>query len=169
MTKFVKLVLAMLVAFCAAPAMAADTEPCAAGLVCASKPETVVSAMQDAGYKAKLTKDDGGDPMITSSSAGYDFDIFFYGCVENKQCASLQFKISFVKDPANTPALANKWNNKRRFSQAYVNDKGLFVTSYDVTTIGGLTKANFTDLIDWWSVILGNLKTFFDENLPPKP
>jgi Putative bacterial sensory transduction regulator len=169
MVKFAKLVLLIVAGFLAVPALAVDKEPCGAGLICASKPETVVSALQDAGYKAKLSKDNGGDPMVTSSAAGYDFDIFFYGCVENKQCDSLQMKISFVKDPANTPALADKWNNKWRFSQSYINGKGLFVTAYDVTTVGGLTNANFASMIDWWSITLGNLKTFFDENLPPKP
>jgi Putative bacterial sensory transduction regulator len=168
MTKFLKLLLITMAAICAAPAMAVDKEPCGTGLICASNPATVVSALQEAGYKAKLAKDDGGDPMISSSAAGYDFDIFFYGCKENKQCDSLQMRVSFGKDGANTPDLANKWNKGKRFSQAYIDDKGRFVTDYDVSTIGGLTKVNFADVIDWWSVSLGNLKTFFEENPAPK-
>jgi hypothetical protein len=150
------------------PVLAADTEPCARGLICASDPSTVVQALQDAGYKAKLTKDSTGDPMISSSASSYDFDVMFYGCKDAKQCDSLQLRISFEKDGANTPELANKWNSSKRFSQAYISDKGAFVADYDVTTAGGLTKANFADVIDWWSVTLGNLKTFFAENPPPK-
>jgi Putative bacterial sensory transduction regulator len=168
MRKFVKLALAMMVAICAAPAMAIDKDPCGTGLICASKPETVVSALQDAGYKAKLSKDDSGDPMVSSSAAGYDFDVYFYGCKDNKQCDSLQMRVSFAKDGANTPELANKWNKGKRFSQAYIDEKGRFVADYDVSTIGGLTKVNFADVVDWWSVTLGNLKTFFEENPAPK-
>lgn len=152
----------------AASASATDTNPCGTGLICASKPDTVVQALQDAGYKAKLDKDSGGDPMVSSSASGYDFDILFYGCKSNVQCDSLQFRISFLKDGANTPTLANKWNSDKRFSQASISDKGNFVVGYDVTTAGGLTKANFADVIDWWSVTLGNLKTFFAENPAPK-
>ncbi len=152
----------------ATPALAADTEPCAKGLICASNPATVVAALQEAGYKAQLGKDNEGDPKVSSSAAGYDFDIYFYGCKANKQCDSLQFRISFEKDGANTFELANTWNGNKRFSQAYISDKGSFVADYDVTTAGGLTKANFADVVDWWSVTLGNLKTFFKENPPPK-
>ncbi len=152
----------------ATPTLATDTEPCSKGLICASDPATVVQALQEAGYKAKLDKDSGGDPMVSSSASGYDFDIMFYGCKANKQCDSLQMRVSFEKDGANTFELANKWNSDKRFSQAYISNKGSFVVDYDVTTAGGLTKANFADVIDWWSVTLGNLKTFFADNPPPK-
>ncbi len=152
----------------AAPLSASDTELCGKGLICASDPATVVQALQESGYKAKLDKDSGGDPMVSSSASGYDFDIMFYGCKNHKQCDSLQMRVSFEKDGANTPLLANKWNSDKRFSQAYISDKGSFVVDYDVTTAGGLTKANFADVVDWWSVTLGNLKTFFAENPPPK-
>jgi Putative bacterial sensory transduction regulator len=152
----------------APPALATDTEPCGKDLICASNPATVVTALQETGYKAKLDKDSEGDPKISSSASGYDFDIYFYGCKNNKQCDSIQFRVSFEKDGANTPELANKWNAGKRFSQAYISDKGAFVTDYDVTTAGGLTKGNFADVVDWWSVTLGNLKTFFQENPPPK-
>lgn len=160
---------AMIISLLAAtPALAADTEPCGNGMICASNPATVVAALQDIGYRAKLDKDKEGDPKVSSSAAGYDFDIYFYGCKANKQCDSLQFRISFEKDGANTFELANKWNSGKRFSQAYISDKGAFVADYDVTTAGGLTKANFADVVDWWSVTLGNLKTFFQDNPPPK-
>jgi Putative bacterial sensory transduction regulator len=167
MNGFAKLIV-ILAVLCAGPAMAADTEPCGSGLICASNPATVVAALQETGYKAKLDKDSEGDPKISSSASGYDFDIYFYGCKNNRQCDSLQLRVSFEKDAANTFELANKWNAGKRFSQSYISDKGSFVTDYDVTTAGGLTKANFADIIDWWSVTLGNLKTFFQENPPPK-
>jgi hypothetical protein len=160
--------LAVAILGAAVPALATDTEPCGKGLICASDPATVVQALQDTGYKAKLDKDSTGDPMVSSSASGYDFDIMFYGCKDHKQCDSLQMRVSFEKDGANTPALANKWNSDKRFSQAFISDKGSFVVDYDVTTAGGLTKANFADVIDWWSVTLGNLKTFFADNPPPK-
>ena len=149
------------------PALATDTDPCPAGLVCASKPALVLSAVQDAGYKAKLEKDGTGDPMISSSASGYNFYIYFYGCKDAAQCDSLQFRSSFEQDGANNAALANKWNLGKRFGQAAVDEKGSFIIGYDISTLGGLTPKNFADVIDWWQVTLGNLRTFFKENPAP--
>ncbi len=41
----------------AGAARATDKEPCGKGLVCASAPETVVEALQKAGYKAALRQE----------------------------------------------------------------------------------------------------------------
>jgi hypothetical protein len=148
----------------AAPAaFAADPAPCGSGLVCASNPRSVADAVIAAGYKAQLTKDDIGDPRIESAASGYKFNIFFYDCEENKACAALQFNISFADDGKNTLAMVNDWNRKKRFMQMSVlPDKSLRV-SYDVTTKGGMTAANFADVVDWWSVMLGELGVYFKE------
>ena len=52
----------------------------AAEMVRGQSPQTIVSALKDAGYKAKLGTDAVGDPMITSAVAGTTFQIFFYNC-----------------------------------------------------------------------------------------
>ena len=44
-----------------------------------------------------------------------------------------------------------------------VNENGSLAFSYDVTTVGGLTKANFADVVDWWQVMLGQVRTYFSE------
>jgi Putative bacterial sensory transduction regulator len=96
---------------------------CPDGLVCASAPETVVKAMQEAGFRAKLDKDKTGDPLISSEASSYAFDIFFYGCENSKNCTSLQFQTSFGAEEDNTPEYANAWNTKYRFVQASVKKK----------------------------------------------
>ena len=53
-------------------------EGCPAGLICASRPETVAVGVQDAGFRAKVDKDDAGDPMIYSEASGFKFQILFY-------------------------------------------------------------------------------------------
>lgn len=138
-------------------------------MVCASNPKSVVDAFREAGYKAKLQIDNEGDPLIESAAAGYNFDTLFYGCVETKSCDSLQFRVTFVKEPENTLELANKWNVRRRFSQMSVTDDGRLVVSWDVDTVGGLNSKNFADVLATWESILGELGKFFDETIPPKP
>lgn len=145
----------------AAAASASDTDPCGAGMVCASSPETVVKAVQEAGFRAVLKKDNSGDPMITSAASGYDFNIFFYGCEDGKNCSSLQFSTSFADDGKNTTELANLWNRQRRFSQMAIGEDGSLDLTYDVTTFGGLNERNFADVVDWWQTMLGALNAFF--------
>lgn len=149
-------------------AQAADDKPCGKGLVCASAPQTIATALSAAGYKAELTTDKAGDPMIRSAAAGYNFIVYFYGCKDHKQCSSLQFMSSFEADGTNTPELANKWNNSKRFSQMAVTDDGALDFSYDVATIGGLNQENFTDVIEWWEAMLGQVSQFFKEQSPKK-
>lgn len=148
-------------------AEAKDPAVCKAGLVCASDPQTVINALQAQGYKAKLDVDDQGDPDVVSAASGYNFDVLFYGCVEHKQCDSLQFRVTFTKDPSNTLKLVNTWNLDKRFGQMSLRNDGSIALNQDITTVGGLTKENFDDAIDWWNSVLGALPKFFDENLPP--
>ncbi|WHO37140.1 YbjN domain-containing protein [Sphingobium sp. AP49] len=141
---------------------------CAANLVCASRPQSVVEALQGAGYKAALTKNkSSGNPMIESAASGYNFTVYFYGCEKAANCNSLQFAINFADDGGNTPELANKWNQSKRFIQMSIADDKTLDVAYDVSTIGGLNQDNFADVVDWWAVMLGELGKFFKENPAP--
>ncbi len=156
----------LLLCLFATPAAAEDAAPCGPNMVCASAPSTVVAAMDKAKYKPKLSKDGEGDPMIESGEAAYSFAVYFYGCKEHAKCDSLRFESTFEKAPENTAALANKWNMKKRFLQAYVRDDGIFAVAYDVATIGGLNQANFADVLDWWNSQLSELADFFKKEVP---
>lgn len=154
-----------IVAVCIAASIATGAgAACPSNTVCAGDPATVVTALADAGYKAKQGKDSAGDPMIESAASGYNFDVFFYGCTENKDCKSLQFRAGWSADEKHTPAYANKWNSVKRFTQMSVKDDQTMSISYDVTTEGGINRENFADVIDWWQVMLGEASKFFDEN-----
>jgi hypothetical protein len=142
---------------------ASDPATCPSGMICASDPEAVAEELRKLGYRAELTKHESGDPQIKSAAAGYDYRLNFNDCTENKQCRSLGFVIVFADDGKNTLELANTWNRQKRFSQMAVNENGSLAFSYDVTTVGGLTKANFADVVDWWQVMLGQVRTYFSE------
>jgi hypothetical protein len=149
-------------------AQAQDRKPCGEGLVCASDPATVMRAMEKAGLKPKQTVDKQGDPMIESDEAAYHFDVYFYGCEQNKNCDSLRFEVAFKKEAENSADLANRWNRSKRFLQASVPEDGRFLVAYDVATIGGLNERNFADVLDWWSSMLGELGEFFQKELDLK-
>jgi len=149
----------------ALPAAAQDRAPCGKELVCASDPGSVLQAMQAARLKARLATDESGDPMIEVTGQPYRFDVYFYGCEGHRNCDSLRFELSFAKDPEATVALANKWNAAHRFMMAAVKDNGNFVLSYDIGMIGGTTRRNFADTLDWWSSMLGEAADFFAKEL----
>lgn len=152
------------------PAWAVDKDDCATGMVCASKPQSIVDALQSSGFRATLSKSETtGNPKIESAANGYNFSIFFYGCEKNVRCDSIQFLVSFDDDGVNTPELANKWNKNKRFSQMSVDDDKILDLGYDVTTMGGLPAKNFADVIEWWATMLGEAGRFFKENPAPKP
>ena len=47
-------------------------------------PSSLARVLQDMGYRAELTTDNSGDPMIKSSASGADVAILFYGCKSNR-------------------------------------------------------------------------------------
>ncbi len=149
---------------------AAQAADCPATMVCASNPAGIVSSLQAQGYKAVLGKSDStGNPKISSSAAGYDYSLFFYGCEKNVNCNSLSFSVTFSDDGGNSADLANAWNKDKRFTTMSYDDsdKSLSI-SYDVTTVGGLNQVNFADVVDWWQTMLGQAHAFFDAHPAPK-
>lgn len=148
----------------ATPAFAEDTSVCGAGMVCANKPQTIVAALQAAGFRAQLTTDSVKDPFIKSAASGYNFDIYFYGCAKNVNCENIQFRVSYAKDSTNTVELANEWNTNKRFGQAYIEGDGSFTVDFDVTMVGGLNAKNFADVLDRWNNTLGTLSQFWKDH-----
>jgi Putative bacterial sensory transduction regulator len=145
-----------------------DALPCEKGLICASDPMTLVTAMQEEGYRAKLDKDSGGDPMIESEASGYDFQVYFYDCKDAKDCKAIQFNSGFITADDQTPAYANNWNKDKRFIKAFVNEKKELTLQYDMTTVGGLNKRNFADALDWWASMLGEFAKFVEQQKEKK-
>jgi Putative bacterial sensory transduction regulator len=144
----------------------AEDVACAKDMICASDPMTVVAAMQAEGYRAKLTKDKLGEPMIESKTNGYDFDVLFYDCEDGKACKAIQFSIIFKPEDDNTPEYANAWNVGKRFIKASATDKKSLELQYDLTTVGGLNQANFADALDWWATMLGEFAKFVEARKP---
>ena len=165
-----KALLALAALAAATTGTAARGAECPATMICASSPAGIVSSLQAQGYKAVLGKSDStGNPKISSSAAGYDYTLFFYGCEKGANCNSLSFSVTFSDDGANSSDLANEWNKDKRFTTMSYDrsDKSLSI-SYDVTTVGGLNQVNFADVVDWWQTMLGQAHTFFDAHPAPK-
>jgi len=133
--------------------------PAQAQMVKAQEPESVVHALQQAGYAAKLGADDTGDPMISSGVDGSQFKVFFYNCTDHEQCATVQFHIGFDLKENIGLARINEWNRTQRFGRAYLDAENDPILQMDVDLDdGGLSMALFTDNLEFWSSVVGKFK-----------
>lgn len=127
---------------------------CGKNLICAADPQTVVAALQDSGYRAELGSDEAG-PYIVSAASGYRFVIFFNDCTAARDCKSLQFNLRIGARDFHTAPYANGYNRRYRFAQLSAQTNNELRLSYDINTIGGKTKANFTAILSDWAGAIG--------------
>jgi len=129
--------------------------PATAAEVRAQDPASIVSAMQQAGYRAQLTTDDLGDPLIRSSSGGTDFLVFFYNCTDNVDCRTVQFYVGFGEPNSATLETMNAWNRDNRFGRAYYGDDGTARLEMDLDLDdGGISQALFEDNLEYWALVM---------------
>jgi hypothetical protein len=123
--------------------------------ITATSPQSIVTAMQNAGYKAALEKDSTGDPLIKSSSGGSNFSVFFFGCTKNVDCRTIQFFAGY-SDRKPTLSQMNDWNAKKRFARAYIADNGNARIEMDVDLDdGGMSTKLFEDNLEFWVAVMG--------------
>ena len=156
--------LALVAVAWAAPASAAPVAHLAVrapatGLVRAQDPQSLVRALQNGGYQAKLGVDRVGDPMITSGFSGTSFQIFFYNCTNHTQCATVQFHSGYDFDHPLPLETINEWNRSERFGRAYLDKESDPILEMDVDLDdGGLSPALFIDNIEFWTSVLGKFE-----------
>jgi hypothetical protein len=121
----------------------------------------VAAWLQKAGYKAELTKDDGGDPMINSAANGSTFKVYFYDCDTAKtRCKALQLSAGFDLKTPLTLEKINEWNRKNRYLKAYLDDEGDPYVQYDVNVNAGRTVEGLDDDFGVWTGMLDDFTTF---------
>ena len=59
--------------------------------VTSQNPQSLVAALQNAGYKATLSKDNDGDPRIETASSGNTIQIVFSDCDNHASCKTIEF------------------------------------------------------------------------------
>lgn len=133
--------------------------PAQAQTVQARDPDSVVEALQEAGYAAKLETDKVGDPMITSGASGTTFQIFFYNCTDHTACATVQFHSGYdLQNPVGLDHL-NEWNRAKRFGRAFLDKENDPVLEMDLDLDdGGMSAPLFIDNLEFWTSILGEFE-----------
>lgn len=143
----------------AAAALFAFSGTAHAQMVRAQDPSSIVRALQSAGYRAEMTKDDTGDPLIKSTSSGSNFAIFFFGCTKNVDCRTIQFFAGYDRDKSPSLSQMNDWNSKKRFGRAYLSDKGAARIEMDVDLDdGGISTKLFEDNLEFWVLLMAQFE-----------
>ena len=128
------------------------SQPALAQNILASNPESVARAIRDKGLEANLTTDNEGDPMVEVTAEGQHFVVFFYDCVNNRNCKTLCF-FAFWQNTNADRDLINAWNRDKRHSRAYIDKDNDAVLEMDVNlNAGGISPGLFADDIDRWMV-----------------
>ena len=136
--------------------------PASAQTVSAANPESIAAVLRSRGYRAEVTKDGQGDPLIKSGADGSTFLIVFFNCTGGRNCATIQFYAGFKTD-GNAPSLSriNEWNREKRFGRAYIDAEGDPVVEMDVDLDdGGMSRLLFEDNLEFWVSVLTSYKTF---------
>jgi len=122
----------------------------------------VVKMLQDKGYRAELTTDSTGDPLVQSSADGSNFSIYFYGCEgEPARCDSIQFVAAFdVEGEGMSLEDANTWNREHRFGRVYLDDEKDPFLEMDVDVEYGFTTEAMGTNLETWTTVLPSFKEF---------
>ena len=118
----------------------------------ASKPATVLSAIQELGFQATLTKDSSGDPLVESSSDGSKFNIFFDDC-SNHVCNIIYFGKNYTMEKNDYSLLrpvSDDWNSKSYFTKSTIDDESISISYYIDLSQGGIEKELFESNFNRW-------------------
>ena len=143
----------ILPAVAAASLVVASATAAAADPLLASNPTTFSNFFFDQGLPAQLTTDPAGDPFIEFRFEDATYPLFFYDCVDNADCLSVQFYTGFEMDAPVALERLNEWNSgERRFLRAYLTPENNVVhLEMDVATSSdGISARDFNDLLLLW-------------------
>ena len=134
----------------------------AQALVDASDADVIAALVQDEGYRAIIGVDGVGDPMITSSANGYDFDVFFYGCTDGENCRDVQFSVNFDLEDGMSLTRVQDFNLEKRWAKVYLDDESDPRLEMDANLYGGVSATNFKDTLDWWVIIMNDFIEYIE-------
>lgn len=121
--------------------------------VTASDPDTVVAALQNSGYKAKLTTDKDGDAWVETASEGNDIRIAFLSCNNKKSCTQLEFLAFWDcdKEVKRCETLSNTWNSEEVFSHTIMIENKIAMYRHLLLDEGGASEALFIKNFEFFS------------------
>lgn len=85
--------------------------------------EMVQGWLQEEGYRAQLTEDGAGDPLVVTTMSGVNVRVYFYNCTPEGFCEDLQFTTGFDLADGMSATSVENWNENNRFGTVYLDDE----------------------------------------------
>jgi putative sensory transduction regulator len=120
-------------------AEAVTPAPAQSEMIVKLKANDIASIVRDAGYRAEVVTENNRTRIRTGMS-GYNVNVYLYGCDDEAACNSIQFSLGLTKSPSYTLSIANKWNQDKRFTKAYLDTGGNLFMEADVYFRGGVSR-----------------------------
>jgi hypothetical protein len=127
-----------------------------------ANPDQLARLLQEEGFAAKRETDGEGDPLISSSSQGLKWSIFFYGCTNGRNCTAIQFNCGLNAKGAIPVEQLNQWNSNWRYTKAHLRKDGSVALVRDIDLTGGISTPNFKAALASWDVHVGRFKKDVD-------
>gem|GEM_PF-535167 len=149
---------------CAVMAFTAmSTSHATAQTIYANNVNEIASIIRDKGYRAQVTTDSDGDPLIKSSTDGINFSVYFYGC-KDIACNAIQFSVGFNKSEPMDMSVMNSFNRRKLYGNAYLDGEGDPFLNYPVDMDGGLLRSNFDSIFKDWLLLVSEFSEAIDWN-----
>lgn len=115
--------------------------------------------VQEAGYRATLSKDSDGEPTIASADSGLDFNIYFYTCdkVTKDNCKTIMFVRGIDLKNGTNLSTINDWNSDSLYGASWLDDENDPYYGLTINFVGGITKEHLVEQI---SVFTRNMRRF---------
>lgn len=140
-----------------------DTPPVDDTLVTARDPQSVMTALSNLGYPAKLEKMNSGRTSLAVTISGLKTYIDFYDCADDlTDCYTLLFNVSLDLKKGTTLDKANEWNSKQITGRVWLDDNQDPTLDFAFSTFNGVPVDNFEQNVKLWDKKIGDLKDFFD-------
>ena len=124
--------------------------------------EEVAGVLQDKGYRAEVSTDKQGDPMILSTTSGFKFRVFFYECEQKPRCKSIQFSAVFTWKDGSAEKVAT-WNRTKRFGKVYLDEDSDPVVQMDMDMEHGATSEAIANNMERWNAVLAGFVKYLRE------
>jgi hypothetical protein len=121
--------------------------------------DETVELIRDAGYKARIEKEEDGTRYIESKASGRIFDVYFYNCdEETERCLQLMFQIR-LKTTEEQQQKALEYDIKKVFGRAY-NEGETTYMDYALHINGGVTGDYVKNNLELWDNVVGEFVQF---------
>lgn len=114
-------------------------------VVTAKDPQSIVAALELAGYEPTLSTDATGDPLIRVRLNAYTTRIVFYGCDKDSHngCDSIQLSTGFDRAEPWTADAAMEISRKYRYGAVFLDKEGDPYLKWDIITGDGIPTPVF--------------------------